>query len=1158
MSKTIQESIFSKILERKITDIYPVVSDSYSYILSKISQGYNNILFIANDDSNLELIAKQIEFFSPHKKVMILPCWDSTPYDKISPNISSLSKRIKVMSDLIDENDNIILLISISSLLQKLMPKSYLYDFITDIKVGNSFKREEILSLLVKLSFRRVEVATEPGDFAVRGDIIDIVHGDKNGWRLDFFGNKIERIRIFDPLTQISSGALDTIKLLPSSEVILNEKTINHFCETFVKKFGSYADEHPLYEAIKTGRKYPGMEHYLPVFYEKLSDVFDYFSPNYIVCENDFDLELDKYNASIIEHYEARKDFLVNRFQDEVIYYPIKPEELWLSKEELIQKLSNYNQIKFHDFAAHTDSFIDMGIKKITNFDLTSRSKNVSAFDLLKKYQESNKQKIIIACSSEGFFVRIKSTLENYNIHWYLIKDFEDYKKISGKTVGITILPMEHGYIFDDFAIVTEQDLLGEKIIRKKSGKSIESLMEEINNLQIGEYVVHKNHGIGIFAGLEAIVAAKIEHDCIKITYDAGDILYIPVENLDLLTRYGGSEENVRLDKLGGLSWASRKAKLKEKLKEIAAELIKTAAKRASKEGEVLSPIPGAYEEFCKRFPYLETDDQMNSIENVIEDLASGRPMDRLICGDVGFGKTEVAMRAAFIATNPENNIKQQVAIIVPTTLLARQHYHSFVKRFANFPIQIKQMSRLVKTKEINLIKEEIKEGAVDIVIGTHALLSKNIEFKNLGLLIVDEEQRFGVAQKEKLKFGKENIHILTLSATPIPRTLQMSLTGVRDLSIIATPPVDRHAVKTYIMAFDSVIIREAIMREFYRGGQSFFVCPRISDIEEILPKLKELVPEIKIVVAHGQMSANALEEIMSDFYNKKFNLLLSTSIVESGIDIAEANTMIIYRADKFGLSALYQLRGRVGRSNIKAFSYLILPNKKLSKLSKARLEVMQTLDTLGAGFTVASHDMDIRGFGNLVGDQQSGHIREVGLELYQEMLQEAIFALKNPSKNNDELDEEYSPQINLGIPVILPEEYVEDLNLRLSLYRSLARFKTLEEVDKFSIEMIDRFGEYPMEVECLFEVIKLKIKAKKINVEKIDAGPKAITFAFRDNKALHPDKTLDFISKNQGFMRIRPDHKLLIAKEFIDVKSKIEFISDMLEKLDFKSVETK
>jgi transcription-repair coupling factor (superfamily II helicase) len=527
--------------------------------------------------------------------------------------------------------------------------------------------------------------------------------------------------------------------------------------------------------------------------------------------------------------------------------------------------------------------------------------------------------------------------------------------------------------------------------------------------------------------------------------------------------------------------------------------------------------------------------------------------MDRLICGDVGFGKTEVAMRAAFIATNPESNLKQQVAIIVPTTLLARQHYHTFFKRFVGFNVSVKQVSRLVTAREIKLIKEGLKDGSVDIVIGTHALLAKDVGFKNLGLLIVDEEQRFGVLQKEKLKKIKENIHILTLSATPIPRTLQMSLTGVRDLSIIATPPVDRQVVKTYIMNYDSVVIREAILREFYRGGQMFFVCPRISDISEVLPKLTELVPEIKIVVAHGQMAPNALEEIMNDFYNKKFHLLLSTSIVESGIDIAGANTIFIHRSDKFGLSALYQLRGRVGRSNIKAFSYLLLPNKKLSKLAMARLEVMQTLDTLGAGFTVASHDMDIRGFGNLVGDAQSGHIREVGLELYQQMLNEAILGLKNKSeKEVPSIDSEYSPQVNIGLPVMIPENYVADLNLRLSLYRHLANIKNAEEVDSYVAQMVDRFGKTPNEVEYLFEIIKLKLKAKKINIDKIDAGIKAMTFSFRDNNFKHPEKLLELIERNQIYMKLRADHKILVTKEFKDAKEQIKFIDELLTKMEF------
>ena len=1148
--------IFTDLSSRNNVEIYPVVEDSYSYLLSQLSLHNKRLMFIANDDAKLSIIARQIEFFNSQIKVIILPSWDSMPYDRISPNVSNLIQRLDSLcqlSRLNEESNNAILLVGVNSLIQRLIPKSLLVDLSRNIKVGDNIKRTEFITLLQLLSFRRVEVASEPGDFAVRGDIIDIVENNDQGWRLDFFGDNLEKIRIFDPTTQISNGQCQSIHLHPSSEIILNSQTIANFCINFQKNFGINATENPLYIAVEERRRYPGIENYLPYFYEGLSDICDYFAPTQIVCQNNFANELTKSFNIIENHYQKRQELLINRFHDEVVYYPVKPKELWLSESEISAKLKNYKIVNCNEFSIDCSNGVELELRKIDNFELISRSKNISAFDLFKKYRDDNKRKLIIACNSEGSKQRIKNILENYNIHWYNLDNFAEYKQISGKTVGICILPLGHGYSFDNFAIIAEQDLLGQKIIRKKDNKTLENLLAEINNLQIGEYIVHQQHGIGLFSGLETIVAAGVRHDCIKIIYDEGDILYIPVENLELLSRYGSSEDEVRLDKLGGIAWKNRKARLKEKLKEIAAELIQTAALRASREGEYLVAIPGAYEEFCARFPYMETDDQQNSINDVLEDLSSGRPMDRLVCGDVGFGKTEVAMRAAFIATHPEQNVKKQVAIIVPTTLLARQHYCSFFKRFSGFPVQIRQLSRLGSAKDTKLTKAGLKDGSIDIVIGTHALLAKDVEFKDLGLLIVDEEQRFGVVQKEKLKKMQDNVHILTLSATPIPRTLQMSLTGVKDLSIIASPPVDRQVVKTYIMNYDSVVIREAILREFYRGGQIFFVCPRISDINEILPKLTDLVPEIKIVVAHGQMSPNALEEIMSDFYNKKFHLLLSTSIVESGIDIAEANTMIIHRADKFGLSALYQLRGRVGRSNVKAFSYLLLPNKKLTKLATARLEVMQTLDTLGAGFTVASHDMDIRGFGNLVGDEQSGHIREVGLELYQQMLQDAIFSLKNPSKEEMELEQDdYSPQINLGLPVLLPEDYIADLNLRLSLYRNLANLKTLEEVDSFASQMIDRFGKYPEEVEYLLAVIKLKLKAKKINVDKIDAGPKAITFAFKDNKCLYPEKLLEFISNNQILIKLRPDQKLLISQEFVDVKQKIQFIEGLLEKLDF------
>ncbi len=1144
-------SIFSKISKKNKADIYPALQDSYAYILSQLSNYSPKIMFISNDDDRLEQLAKQLEFFAPGKKVIILPDWDCMPYDRISPNINNLAQRINALSELSSlKEENVILLTSLPAFVQRLPPKSY--DVSRDIKIGDVIDREEFIKFLLQLSFRRVEVASEPGDFAIRGDIIDIVSSDDDGWRLDFFGKKLEKIRLFDPATQISDGFIDKIHLLPSSEVVLNSESILNFCQNFQKNFGTDSTDHPLYEAIEGGRKYPGMEHYLPLFYDHLSDVFDYFSPSNIICDHHFHENLDRYLNSINDHYEARKELLVNRFPDEVIYYPLPPKSLWMDHEEIDAKIIKFNFINLHNFSIDTADGIDLDIKKTDDFNLASQNKQISAFDLFKKYREEHKKRVIVTCNSEGSLQRIQNMLENYNIHSYRLNSFDDYKNISGKTVGITMLSIDRGFSTSEFAIVTEQDLLGERIVRKKTAKSMENLMQEINNLQIGEYVVHQEHGIGLFDGLETIEVMDIEHDCIKLLYEGNDVLYIPVENLDLLTRYGGSEDHIRLDKLGGVSWKHRKAKLKDKLKEIAAELIKTAALRSSKEAEVLQPISEAYQEFCMRFPYVETDDQMNSISDVLEDLSSGKPMDRLVCGDVGFGKTEIAMRAAFIATHPDQNIKKQVAIIVPTTLLCRQHYHSFFKRFSGFPVKVKQLSRLVNSKEIKKTKEGLKDGSVDIIIGTHALLAKDVEFKNLGLLIVDEEQRFGVIQKEKLKKIQNNTHILTLSATPIPRTLQMSLTGVRDLSIIATPPVDRQVVKTYIMPYDSVVIREAILREFYRGGQVFFVCPRISDIKDILPKLTELVPEIKIVVAHGKMTPKALEEIMTDFYNKKFHLLLSTSIVESGIDIAEANTMIIHRADKFGLSALYQLRGRVGRSNVKAFSYLLLPNKKLKKLAMTRLDVMQTLDTLGAGFTVASHDMDIRGFGNLVGDEQSGHIKEVGLELYQQMLQEAIFAIKNPDSKN-EIEEDYSPQINLGLPVLLPDDYIADLNLRLSLYRNLAALKTSDEVEQFAVELVDRFGKYPIEVEYLLAVIKLKIKAKKINVDKIDSGPKAITFAFRDHKCLHPEKMMDFVSKNQMLLKIRPDHKLLISKSFTDVGLKIKFIGELLDKLNFR-----
>ncbi|MGQ3296096.1 MAG: transcription-repair coupling factor, partial [Shinella sp.] len=621
----------------------------------------------------------------------------------------------------------------------------------------------------------------------------------------------------------------------------------------------------------------------------------------------------------------------------------------------------------------------------------------------------------------------------------------------------------------------------------------------EVAGLDEGSIVVHAEHGIGRFVGLRTIEAAGAPHACLELVYADEAKLFLPVENIDLLSRYGGEGSDAMLDKLGGVAWQARKAKLKKRLLDMANGLIQIAAARLVRHAPVLAAPDGIYDEFAARFPYDETDDQATAIDAVREDLGAGRPMDRLVCGDVGFGKTEVALRAAFIAAM--NGV--QVAVVVPTTLLSRQHFKTFTERFRGLPIRLQQASRLVGSKELALTKKELSEGKTDIVVGTHALLGSSIKFANLGLLIIDEEQHFGVKHKERLKDLKSDVHVLTLSATPIPRTLQLAMTGVRELSLITTPPVDRMAVRTFISPFDPLVIRETLMREHYRGGQSFYVCPRLSDLSEIHDFLRQDVPELKVAVAHGQMPATELEDIMNAFYEGRYDVLLSTTIVESGLDVPTANTMIIHRADMFGLAQLYQLRGRVGRSKVRAFALLTLPvNRTLTGMAERRLKVLQSLDTLGAGFQLASHDLDIRGAGNLLGEEQSGHIKEVGFELYQQMLEEAVAEIKG---DEEVADSGWSPQISVGTPVMIPDDYVPDLHLRLGLYRRLGEITELGDIDAFGAELIDRFGPLPLEVQHLLKIVYIKSLCRVANVEKLDAGPKGVVVQFRNKQFPNP-----------------------------------------------------
>ena len=659
--------------------------------------------------------------------------------------------------------------------------------------------------------------------------------------------------------------------------------------------------------------------------------------------------------------------------------------------------------------------------------------------------------------------------------------------------------------------------------------------------------MVHVDHGIGRYDGLETLQVTGAPHDCLRLIYEGGDKLYLPVENIELLSRYGSAADTAQLDKLGGVGWQGRKARVKKRLKDMAEALLKIAAERELRRGQAVSAPDGIYAEFAARFPYPETEDQLRVIEEVLEDLQSGRPMDRLVCGDVGFGKTEVALRAAFIAALSG----MQVAVVVPTTLLARQHSRTFEKRFAGLPVRIGQLSRLVTAKDQKLTKDGLAAGTVDIVIGTHALLSKTVQFKNLGMVIVDEEQHFGVKQKERLKQLRADVHVLTLTATPIPRTLQMALAGVRELSLIATPPVDRLAVRTFVLPYDPVVIREAILREHYRGGQTYYVCPRLEDLPRVYERLQELVPEVKVVMAHGQMAATQLEEVMTAFDDGQFNVLLATNIVESGLDVPNANTMIIHRSDLFGLAQLYQLRGRIGRSKVRGYAYLTYaPKTVLSATATQRLHVIETLDSLGAGFQLASHDMDIRGAGNLLGEEQSGHIKEVGVELYQHMLEEAVATARSGAGTLAEAEDQWTPSINLGMPVLIPEAYIADLNVRLGLYRRISELVDRPEIDSFAAELIDRFGPLPDEVENLLNVMTIKQLCRTAGVERVDAGPKGAVLSFHNNSFARPDKLVMFIGSQVGTMKLRPDHKLVYTRTWDDTATRVKGVNRLMQDL--------
>ncbi|HEY4944064.1 MAG TPA: transcription-repair coupling factor [Rhizomicrobium sp.] len=1117
------------------------------------------VVFVASDDVHAAAVIEAAKFFAPTLTVLSFPAWDCLPYDRVSPKPDIESTRLATLAALARAEGprTALVVTTVNALLQRVPPRDWIAQASFFARAGRDVDRDRMIGFLAGNGYVRASTVREPGDFALRGGIVDLwPPGIEQPLRLDFFGETLEAIRRFDAETQLSSDKIDEIELLPASEVPLGREEISRFRAGYVAQFGPASDD-PLYESVSAGRKHPGMEHWLPLFYGKLDTFFD-FVPRALVMLGYETEETKKARLELVKDYfETREQFRRPK-QDEnkhaikaPPYKPLKPALLYLSDAEWSAALAKHNVRDLSPFQApESTKSVDAGGKVGRDFQPERAAGKTNVFaaaaDHIQALQAANKR-VVVASWSAGSSERMGGVLSDHGLSAIrTIVNWPDAQKLHGEAIGITVLGAEKGFEAPDFALISEQDILGDRMVRAATRvRRAQNFLSEASSLAPGDLVTHIEHGVGRYLGLKTIDALGAPHDCLELQYDGGK-LFLPVENIELLTRYGADESNAQLDRLGGAGWQARKARAKERVREIAAELIRIAAARELKSLMPIDPPAGLYDEFCARFPWQETDDQEKAIADTMEDFAKGRPMDRLVCGDVGFGKTEVALRAAFVLAMSG----QQVAVVVPTTLLARQHFRNFAERFQGFPVTVRQLSRFVDAKEARDTKIALSDGKVDIVIGTHALLAKSIAFKNLGLVIVDEEQHFGVTHKEQLKALKADVHVLTLTATPIPRTLQLALSGVRDLSLITTPPIDRLAVRTFVTPFDPLVVREALLREHYRGGQSFYVCPRIADLREAEEFLKLTVPEIKAAVAHGQMSATVLEEVMTAFYERKIDVLISTNIVESGLDIPTANTMIVHRADMFGLSQLYQLRGRIGRAKQRAYAYLTTPpDRKLTDTAARRLEVLQSLDQLGAGFSVASHDMDIRGAGNLLGEEQSGHVREVGIELYQEMLEDAVAQMRL-GEGAAEISDQWSPTINIGAAVLIPESYVADLNVRMSLYRRLATIATREDIDRFAAELIDRFGPLPEEVDHLLAIVAIKQLCRIALVEKIDAGPKGGTIAFRANQFPNPLALVKLINEHSGTMRVRPDQKVVVTRDWPSPESRLNGVKNLMGQL--------
>ncbi|HCY98506.1 MAG: transcription-repair coupling factor [Rhodobacterales bacterium RIFCSPHIGHO2_02_FULL_62_130] len=1113
------------------------------------------VIHIARDDKRMEAMRAALAVMAPTVVVLELPAWDCLPYDRVSPNPEILARRMSTLAVLASGLPGpFVLLTTLNAATQRLPAREVMRTASFAARVGDRVDEAHLKGFLARMGFSPVSTVAEPGDFAIRGGIVDIFPPGEGGpVRLDFFGDVLDGARRFDPVTQRTTEKLKAVEFAPMSEVILDDAAITRFRQSYRIEFGTAGSDDPLYEAVSAGRKHQGMEHWLPFFHARLETLFDYLPDASVMLDDQITPARQSRWEGIEDQYDARREALTAKGRLDSVYKPCAPALLYLDDAGFEAAVADHRVVQLSPLPQSPGpGILDAQGRFGRSFAPERQQENISLFSALDDHIKALRKdhQVVIASWSEGARERLRGLLEDQGLKSVKeIKDFRDVPEEKGE-VFLLIWALEAGFTAPGLAVISEQDVLGDRLVSKpRKKRKADNFLREVDTLSVGDLVVHVEHGVGRYLGLETITALGAPHACVALEYAENAKLYLPVENIELLSRYG--HEEGLLDRLGGGAWQAKKAKLKERIREIADKLMRIAAERALRPAPILEAPHSIWEAFAARFPYTETDDQLAAIADVVADLEKGSPMDRLVVGDVGFGKTEVAMRAAFVAAMSG----MQVAVICPTTLLARQHFRSFAERFRGFPINVRPLSRFVSTKDANATRAGMSDGTMDIVVGTHALLAKGIKFKNLGLMVIDEEQHFGVGHKERLKEMRSEVHVLTLTATPIPRTLQLSLTGVRDLSIIATPPVDRLAIRTYVSEFDTITIREALLREHFRGGQSFYVVPRIADLPDIEDFLRTHVPEVTFVVAHGQLAAGDLDDRMNQFYDGKYDVLLATTIVESGLDIPTANTMIIHRADMFGLSQLYQIRGRVGRAKTRAYCYLTTkPRSPLTPQATKRLRLLGSLDSLGAGFNLASHDLDLRGAGNLLGEEQSGHIKEVGYELYQAMLEETIAKIKSGELQGlSSVDDQWSPQINLGVPVMIPESYIPDLDIRLGLYRRLSSLATKVELEGFAAELIDRFGPIPKEVNTLMLIVRIKSMCKRAGISRIDAGVKGATVQFHNDKFANPAGLVEFI-KAQGPAAKVAGNKIVLMGEMKTeaerIKGAFAIARDLAEKV--------